>query len=108
MIVSAWKIGTPNIKTGSGYGIRIKLKDRDRYFSRDWSSVRIRIENGREFDANISKAFWEKCPELRSKWIGRWLLEQGLIFWPISKPPKLRLDKIGDRIFKLRGAGHKV
>ena len=50
IIVSAWKIGAPNIKTGSGYGIRIRLKDRDRYFSRDWNSVKIKIENDREFD----------------------------------------------------------
>jgi len=101
MIVSTWKIGVPNIKTGSGYGIRIKLKDRDKYFSRDWNSVKIKIDNDRDFDVNLSKAFWGKCPELRSKCIGRWMLKQGFMFWPKSKPPELRLELIGNRLFKL-------
>jgi len=43
MIVSGWKTGASNIKTGSGYGIRIKLKDRDKYFSRNWNSLKIEI-----------------------------------------------------------------
>lgn len=101
MIVSAWKIGTSNIKTGSGYGIRIKLKDRNRYFSRDWNSVKIKIDSDKDFDVNLSKAFWGKCPELRSKWIGKWMLKQGFVPWPKFKPPKLKLEPIGDRTYKL-------
>lgn len=102
MIVTGWKIGTPNIKTGSGYGIRIKLKDRNKYFSPDWESVKIEFGTGEIFEANLSVTFWGKCPELRSHWIGKWMLNKGYMSWPKFKPRKMRLEPVGGRVFKLR------
>jgi len=101
VIATAWKIGTPNIKSGSGYGIRIKLEDRNKYFSHDWESVKIELDSGETFEVNLSEAFWGKCPELRSRSIGKWLIKEGFTSWPKFEPPKMRLEPIGDRIFKL-------
>lgn len=45
MIVSGWNNGSPNNRTGAGYGIRISKDDRDE----EWDSVEIedRTRNGR-------------------------------------------------------------
>ena len=99
MIVSAWNNGSWK-KTGAGYGIRISKEDRDQYFDPEWKSVIIVLDN-REVEVSISKSFWNKCPELRKKEIGEWLIKNGLAKWPENYPPKLRLEQIGDRKFKL-------
>jgi len=99
--VVGWKIGTPNMKTGTGFGIRIPIKDRERLFKKKWKSITIQLESGINFEAKLSKAFWGKCPEIRSKWIGKWMIENGLAPWTQNNPPKLKLKSTGIRIFKL-------
>ncbi len=101
MIVSGWKTGAFNIKTGSGYGIRIKAIDRDLNFMPDWQSVTLQLETGLKIEVNLSKAFWGKCPELRNKWIGKWIVEKGLAPWPKGNPLQMKLEAIGVRMFRL-------
>lgn len=102
MIVSGWKTGAPNIKTGVGFGLKIKQKDRDKYFQIKWPDVKIELEKGNWVEVNLSDSFWRDCIELRNSKIGRWMLENGLAPWPKGNPPKLELKSIGDRKFKLK------
>ncbi len=99
MIVTAWNNGSWN-SSGAGYGIRISIEDRDQYFRPEWKSVIIVLDD-HEVEVKLSESFWNKCPELRKKEIGVWLIKNGLGRWPKGNPPKLKLEPVGDRRFKL-------
>lgn len=101
MIVSGWNNGSPNNKTGAGYGIRLSKEDRDRYFKKEWDFVEIELEDGEVVKVKLSNSFWNKCTELRSSKIGKWLLEMGYAPWPKGNPPKFRLIPVYERRFKL-------
>jgi len=101
MLVSGWSKGNPNINTGAGFGINIKEEDRDKFFSRNWNSVEIEIEDYKIITVSISREFWGRCSELRSKWIGKWMIEKKVAPWPKFYPPKLRLEPIKEQIFEL-------
>jgi hypothetical protein len=102
MKVVGWDNGSPNNRTGEGYGIRIVPRDRDRYFQRTKSSVNIELENGNLVKVKISDSFWGDSTELRSPKIGKWMLSVGLAPWSISSPPNLRLEPGAKRKFKFR------
>jgi len=101
MIVVGWNNGSPNNRTGAGYGVRIVREDRDMYFQNTWSSVIIELDNGDLLDVKLSASFWRGCTELRNAKIGKWMLEQGLAPWPKGDPPKLKLEPIGNRRLRL-------
>jgi len=100
--VTAWNNGSHS-SSGSGYGLRIPLKQRDAFFSRAWRFVVIHMPNGgTSVKVNVAKAsFWEKCPELISREIGKWLLANGFAPWPKGHPPSFILRPVGDGEFEL-------
>src|SRR5713226_1862184 len=93
MIVTAWNNGAHH-ESGAGYGLRIDVADRNRYFSRDWQDVIVQFPSGQTAVVNIDKdSFWgATCHELIHKEIGLWLRSQGLVPWPEGRPPKLSLE----------------
>ena len=101
MIVTGWNNGSPNNRTGSGYGIKLKRLDRDAYFSKGWPSVTIELENRDLVYPRLSNSFWKTCTELRGKKIGKWMLDNELATWPKGNPPHFKLEHLGDRKFKL-------
>lgn len=101
MIVTGWSNGSPNNTTGAGYGIRVSRQDRDRYFQREWPFVTIELGNRGATEANLSSSFWRGCAELRGREIGKFLLDYGLAPWPKGKPPKMKLEIIRPRVFRL-------
>lgn len=101
MIVKGWNRGSPNNRTGGGYGIAIVPEDRDKYFRKTWISVIVELDNQKVVGVTVSPSFWEGCPELRSKMIGRWMLDYGLPPWPKGRLPRFQLGPIGDRRFRL-------
>jgi len=101
MIVVGWNNGKPNNRTGGGYGIRIRGKDRDDYFHKTWTSVAVQLDNGEVVNARLSRSFWGKTRALWGREFGKWMLERGLAPWPKGKPPRLKLEPVGDRRFRL-------
>ena len=101
MIVTGWNNGSPNNTTGGGYGIRISRQDRDTYFHQEWQSVVIELEDCDATEVNLTASFWRGCTELRGRKIGRFLLDHELAPWPKRKPPRLRLEPLRSRRFKL-------
>lgn len=101
MIVTGCSNGHPNLATGSGYGVRIAIQDRDAYFRRRWSHVILRLEGGDTMRVSLSPFFWRRCSELRSAEIGRWMLENCVAPWTKGSPPRLRLEPIGEAGFRL-------
>ena len=113
-IASAWSDGRPNNETGAGYGLRIKIRDRDRVFNenerhkpvtlklvgnRRSCEVTVRIDNG---------CFCKNCPEFRDQEIGLWFIENEFINrkpgsrpWPYRKPPKFQIVPIGKHRFEV-------
>lgn len=90
MFATAWKNGRQNEFTGSGYGIRVGKRERDKYFDRSWKSVFIDIGgtgNWREF--KIRNTFWGNCSEFRSAAIGKYLIENDFGDWVKGVPPAL-------------------
>jgi hypothetical protein len=106
MIVKGWDNGSPNNSTGSGYGIRLSPSDRDKWFRQEWSHVTLHIEGGGEVEANLAPSFWRRCTELRHKGIGRFLIDHGLAPWPKGSPPRLKLEHMGGRHFRLSRVGN--
>lgn len=89
--------------SGAGYGVRIDIADRDRFFDRRWTSVDVEFRNDTAV-VRLSPSFWRTCTELRSAAIGRWMLSEGLAPWPGGEPPALNLIPRGGRRFELTSA----
>ena len=104
MNVTAWNNGKHH-PSGAGYGLKIKRSDRDHYFSKSWEMIFMKLPSAkREIEINIKKdGFWNSCPHLITKEIGRWLIDNGYIPWPKGNPPKFELIQIHDNHFELYG-----
>lgn len=102
MIVSGWNNGSPNNRTGAGYGIRLSKKDRDKYFRREWKIVEIELESDGVVRVELSNSFWRNCTELRSSKIGKWMLDRGHAPWSKDNPPKFELIPVFEGRFKLK------
>jgi len=108
LIWSAWNNGK-HCQSGAGYGLKVPITDRDRYFNKNLKSVilELPVSGGfAEITLNTNKSsFWnETCHELISQEIGRWLRNSGLAPWPSRHPPKLAVEIKSEKRFRLLGA----
>ena len=101
MIVSAWCNGH------HCYGIKIDIDDRDKYFSRRWKQVRVKIADQPEKTFGLSPSFWCTCVEIRNVAFRDWLDELGYVKnrektrkWK-SEPPEFLLTPLGSNRFHL-------
>ena len=104
MIVTAWNNGA-HCSSGAGYGLKIDINDRDRYFRKEWDQVILELDGRVDSVAvNIRKpSFWSNhCREVISKDLGKWLREQNKAPWPRWKPPKMIMEPIADSRFSVR------
>jgi len=104
MDVTAWNNGVYK-DTGAGYGIKISMKDRKRYFNRSWKYILFSLEGEvGEIKVNTDKkSFWTKtCGELINKEIGLWFIKHNLAPWLNYHPPHLILEHISKNRFHLR------
>ena len=107
MIVTAWNNGEHH-ESGSGYGLRVDKRDRDRYFRREWGSVVLHLQGRAEpVIANIDKnSFWSsECRELISREIGQWLRVNNMAPWHTDHPPKLIMEPTGANEFAVYSQG---
>jgi len=103
MNVTAWNNGAKS-KSGSGYGFKISIEDRQRYFNKNWQTIDLFLPGlDKSISINISKhSFWNKtCRELISQEIGKWLLSNGYAPWPKGHPPRFELQHISNNIFRV-------
>lgn len=94
MIVTTWNNGDHHA-SGAGYGFRVDIIDRDRYFRREWGSVVLHLQGRAEpVIVNIDKdsSWGSECRELISKEIGQWLRLNNMAPWPKDHPPKLIME----------------
>jgi len=75
--------------------------DRERYFDHAWSEVLVDVDEHEAAAVPLSQSFWDRCSELRSAAIGRWLIRHGLGSWPRGRPPTVQLKHVADNRFKL-------
>lgn len=107
LIWTAWNSGKHH-SSGAGYGIKVPIVDRDRCFKPQWLTVSVELPVAGRFvkvECNTAKtSFWtETCHELISRDIGKWLRERGLAPWPRGRPPKLKVEVLGERSFRVTG-----
>jgi hypothetical protein len=98
MEVKAWSSG------GGVYGIRVGATNRDKHFSRSWTSIDVEID-GHRYEFRLTPGFWKKCPEFRDSGttvLKDWLRVHQIVPWPVGQPPRCQLLPIGDRRFQLR------
>lgn len=103
MEVTAWNNGSHHT-TGSGYGFKVSIVDRDQFFKKEWKYILLEIEGEPEvISVNIDKAtFWnDTCHELIHKSIGKWMLKHGLAPWIKGKPPKFILETVEGNRFRV-------
>ena len=106
MIVTVWNNGRHH-ESGAGYGIKIRVEDRDCFFNSTWKTVILELEGySYPVEVNIDKpSFWNiSCRELIAKDIGVWLQQSGLAPWPKGEPPKLEMAFMKDNRFQVSGA----
>ncbi|MCY4033143.1 MAG: hypothetical protein OXF19_03845 [Hyphomicrobiales bacterium] len=106
MIVSAWNGHNNN----AGYGIRVSCADRDKYFSKEWKCIQIKVADGSEITCKLAASFWNTCREIRSNALQGWFIELGHTrktqggwerTWEKGKPPKFHLRQISGNRFTL-------
>jgi hypothetical protein len=102
---TAWNNGK-HLTSGAGYGLKVPIIDRDIYFKRNWSKIILELPKSHgytEVEVNISKSsFWSKvCHEIICKDIGIWLRDLGLAPWPSRNPPKLQIQIVGEKRFRI-------
>jgi hypothetical protein len=102
MIGTVWNNGAYH-STGSGYGIKIKQTDRDRYFDKGWNNIILELGDKKILvSVNINKSsFWSNCRELINKEIGIWLISYGKGKWENGKPPKVKIEQVLDNRFSV-------
>lgn len=103
MIVTAWNNGKHH-HSGAGYGFKINVKDRDKYFRKDWENIFLKLEGEvEEVVVNTDKAsFWNStCRELICKGIVIWLIKKKKAPWTKGHPPKMRIQHIDSNRFKV-------
>lgn len=101
MNVKAWKNGK-HAQSGTSYGLDIPPSERDRFLSRKWENVVVRLPNGNRVVANIAKAsFWRTCPHLIHHGFKQWFFDRSLAPWPKGQPPVFKLEHRGDNAFDL-------
>ena len=103
MKVTAWNNGS-HLLTGAGYGLKVDINDRDKYFRKSWTNVFLELEGEEErILVNVDKSsFWSAtCGELISKDIGVWLIKNKKAPWPNGYPVKMRMDCIDDNRFNI-------
>lgn len=103
MIITAWNNGEHH-PTGAGYGLKIEVKDRDKYFKKECKNIILELQGKKEsVTVNIDKtSFWNvTCGELINKRIGSWLRKNGKAPWQKGCPPKLKMEQIDNNTFKV-------
>jgi hypothetical protein len=105
VIWTAWNNGSHN-SSGSGYGFKVDVADRDRHFNRKWREVVVELPTRTGLSTvkvNVDKpTFWgKKCRELINQEIGRWMLQSGCAPWPNRKPPKFDVQASGKGTFRI-------
>jgi hypothetical protein len=99
MIATVWTNGNTEL------GVKISAKDRDQFFNKEWSYVTLELEGlPYPLDVNVNKpSFWRwQYVVLTHRVLGDWLTGNGLAHWRPRRPPKLILESIGNRRFRLR------
>jgi hypothetical protein len=105
MIWTAWNNGRHD-KSGNGYGFKVPISDRDRFFDRSrYTAVLLLSGSNVEIRVNTrKKSFWtETCHELICKELGAWFIREGLAPWPAGRPPKILLSALGEGRFRILG-----
>ena len=102
MIVTAWNNGQYH-NTGAGYGFKISIGDRDKYFKKYWKNVILNLD-GKNIEVNIDKpSFWgNQCRELISKDIGMWRINHNKGTWSDRNPPKLEMEPLEENRFTVK------
>ena len=104
-IATAWNNGCPK-DSGAGYGLKISIADRDRFFMKGWQTVTLRLIAGgtpRIAEVNcVKESFWnDTCRELIGKEIGRWFIDNGFAPWPRGAPPRFRVSPVAERLLEV-------
>lgn len=102
---TAWSNGAGS-RSGAGHGLKVPVEDRDRHFDRSWTTVELELPgpDGPEvLELGVAKrSFWnDTCRELIDRRIGLWLIAQGLSPWPRGAPPKVTVEVVGSRRFRV-------
>lgn len=97
--VTGWRNGPEG--SDVFYGLRVRPADRQRFFRRGWTNVRLHLPGHGVAVIPLSPSFWRSCPELRSEQIGRWLRAIGAAPWRPHNPPRFWLQPAGDANFRI-------
>ena len=102
-VATAWNNGAYH-ESGTGYGLKIRIKDRDVFFKKSNKQIRLKLEeSNQEILVNTNKpSFWNPvCRELISKDIGKWLRKNRKSSWKKGHPPKIKMKYLGGDKYKV-------
>lgn len=99
MFVKTWS-NRNVLKSGTGYGIRIGRANALKFFNQEWTEAILEVED-KQVIISLNPTFWTTCSELRSKYIGQFLIKKGLDTWDKGSPNRLILLPLEENYFKL-------
>ena len=92
IVLTGWKGGT--------FGFRVSKRDQELFC--ELSKVRLELPNrdrgSCQIEIKLSQSFRQKCPEFRSKKIGKWMSWRGDYPWPKGHPPKYKAEMTGNHL----------
>lgn len=106
MNATGW-VNSAHDRPNACYGIRISEADRDKFMSPNFPVIGIEID-GTVVAKRLPASFWIKCTEIRHPSITRFMVQNGLIPWPVYNPPKLNLVPAGKNTFRLTVANGRL
>lgn len=89
---------------GASFGLKISQQDRDKHLLREWGHIYLTMPGSEEkVEVNIDKpSMWDgSCRELINSKIGAWLKRERMAPWPKGHPPRVTIEPIGDRVFRI-------
>jgi hypothetical protein len=106
VIWTAWNNGKHH-SFGAGYGFKIAIADRDRYFQEDWQTAVIELPASgaiRHVVVNLAtSSFWsETRREVIAQDIGRWLRAENYVPRPSGQPPMFEVEVHGKAQFRVK------
>ena len=93
-----------SVEGGTTFGLKLSAADRDAHLVREWRTIFLQLSGSNELvEVNIDKpSMWEgSCRELISSKIGDWLKQNGKLPWPKGHPPRVSIERVGKRIFRV-------
>jgi hypothetical protein len=99
--LTGWRGGYSQRSKGGTYGLRfgrlrkVLIEGKPDY-------LELHLTGRGDVRVIVTAGFWNRCPEVRHREIGAWIMGQGIKMpWPSGKPPRFPIERVGRNSFRV-------